>query len=273
MADERLGQAEYDTFRRFLSDACGIVLGDNKHYLVVSRLNRMVREAGLPSISALLARLPHDRELARQAVEAMTTNETSWFRDQHPFTCLRDRILPELARRGTPVRIWSAACSSGQEPYSLSMMIDECQRSQPGVTLGSAQIVATDVSKQILDEARSGSYDTFSMTRGLTDDMRQRYFVNKGDRWEVAPKVKNRVSFREYNLMQSFAPLGKFDVIFCRNVLIYFSATAKEDILRRLAQALNPGGYLFLGAAETAGNANDLLELVRFNPGSAYRRR
>ncbi|AOV16658.1 chemotaxis protein [Acidihalobacter aeolianus] len=273
MPDERLGQAEYDAFRRFLSDACGIMLGDNKHYLVVSRLNRMVREANLPSISALLSRLPHDRELARLAVEAMTTNETSWLRDQHPFICLRDQILPELARRGTSLRMWSAACSSGQEPYSLSMMIDECQRSQAGVSLVNTQIVATDVSKQILDEARAASYDTFSMTRGLSDDMRQRYFVNKGDRWEVIPKVKNRVSFREYNLMQSFAPLGKFDVIFCRNVLIYFSATAKEDILRRLAQALNPGGYLFLGSAETAGAASDLLELARFNPGSAYRRR
>ncbi|OBS09785.1 CheR family methyltransferase [Acidihalobacter prosperus] len=273
MAEEKLGQAEYDTFRKFLSDACGIVLGDNKHYLVVSRLNRMAREAGLPSISALLARLPHDRELARQAVEAMTTNETSWFRDQHPYNSLRDQILPELARKGSPIRIWSAACSSGQEPYSLSMTVDESLRTHPGLPLSNVQIIATDVSKQILDEAKVGSYDSFSMMRGLTDDQRQRYFVNKGERWEIAPKVRARVSFREYNLMQSYATLGRFDVIFCRNVLIYFSATAKEDILRRLGQALNPGGYLFLGAAETASSASDLLELVRFSPGSAYRRR
>ncbi|AOU98439.1 chemotaxis protein [Acidihalobacter yilgarnensis] len=273
MADERLGQTEYNTFRKFLSDACGIVLGDNKHYLVVSRLNRMARDAGLPTISALLAKLPHDRELARQAVEAMTTNETSWFRDQHPFNSLRDHILPELARRGTAIRLWSAACSSGQEPYSLSMMIDESLRTHSGLSLANVQIIATDVSKQILDEARTGSYDGFSMMRGLTDDQRQRYFVSKGDRWEITPRVKGRVSFREYNLMQSYASLGRFDVIFCRNVLIYFSATAKEDILRRLAQALNPGGYLFLGAAETASSASDLLDLVRFNPGSAYKRR
>ena len=273
MADNRLTESEYDAFRKFLANSSGIVLGDQKHYLVVSRLSRLAREAGLGSLSELLARLPGDRALAREAIEAMTTNETSWFRDRHPYLNLRDHILPELGARSRSLRIWSAACSSGQEPYSISIMADESQRMHPLAPAPQIQIVGTDVAERVIRDAQLATYDRFSMGRGIDDDLRARYFVQRGETWEIISKIKARVSFRVFNLLESYAPLGRFDVILCRNVLIYFSAAAKEDVLRRLAQALNPGGYLLLGAAETIGSAGDLLELVRFGTGSAYRRR
>lgn len=273
MADNRLTESEYDAFRKFLAHSSGIVLGDQKHYLVVSRLSRLARDTGLDSLSELLARLPGDRALAREAIEAMTTNETSWFRDRHPYLNLRDHILPELGTRSRSLRVWSAACSSGQEPYSISIMADESQRMHPLMPAPQIQIVGTDVAERVIRDAQLATYDRFSMGRGIDDELRARYFVHKGETWEIVGKIKSRVSFRVFNLLESYAPLGRFDVIFCRNVLIYFSAATKEDVLRRLAQALNPGGYLLLGAAETIGGAGDLLELVRFGNGSAYRRR
>ncbi|WP_455384560.1 CheR family methyltransferase [Acidihalobacter prosperus] len=273
MADNRLTEAEYDAFREFLARSSGIVLGDQKHYLVVSRLSRLARESGLDSLSELLARLPRDRALAREAIEAMTTNETSWFRDRHPYLNLRDHILPELGARSRSLRIWSAACSSGQEPYSISIMVDESQRMHPLVPAPQVQIIGTDVAERVIREAQQATYDRFSMGRGIDEELRARYFVQHGETWDLSAKVKARVSFRVFNLLESYATLGRFDVIFCRNVLIYFSAATKEDVLRRLAQALNPGGYLMLGAAETVGSAAEFLELVRFGTGSAYRRR
>lgn len=273
MSDNRLTQSEYDAFRDFLARSSGIVLGDQKHYLVISRLSRLAREAGFASLSELLRRLPEDRPLAREAIEAMTTNETSWFRDRHPYQNLRDHILPELAAQGRPLRIWSAACSSGQEPYSISMIVEEFRRRRPGAPAPSVQITGTDVAERVICEARRGVYDRFSMGRGIDDELRGRYFAERDDGWHVDGGIKARVNFRTFNLLEGYAALGRFDVIFCRNVLIYFSAQTKTDVLRRLAQALNPGGYLILGAAETAGSAGDLLELVRFGSGSAYRRR
>lgn len=272
MADSRLSQSEYEAFREFLARSSGIVLGDQKQYLVVSRLSRLVRDSGLGSLSELLRRLPLDRGLAREAIEAMTTNETSWFRDHYPYLNLRDDVLPQLGARSRSLRIWSAACSSGQEPYSISMMVDESQRLHPQVPAPQVQIVATDVAERLIEEARQGTYDGFSMGRGIDSDLRARYFAQQGESWVLSPRIKSRVSFRVFNLLDSYAILGRFDVIFCRNVLIYFSPSSKEEVLRRLAQALNPGGYLMLGAAETAANASDLLELVRFGSGSAYRR-
>jgi chemotaxis protein methyltransferase CheR len=273
LADNRLTEAEYNAFREFLARSSGIVLGDQKHYLVVSRLSRLARDAGLGSLNDLLARLPRDRALAREAIEAMTTNETSWFRDRHPYVNLRDHILPELGARSRSLRIWSAACSSGQEPYSISIMVDESQRMHPLVPAPQVQIVGTDVAERVIRDAQLATYDRFSMGRGIDEELRARYFVERDETWELNARIKSRVSFRVFNLLESYATLGRFDVIFCRNVLIYFSAATKEDVLRRLAQALNPGGYLVLGAAETVGNTGEPLELVRFGTGSAYRRR
>ncbi len=265
---------EYRDFRSFLEKACGIVLGENKQYLVSSRLSRVMHEFDLKSFGELVAAIKREAQtpLRSRIVEAMTTNETSWFRDNHPFATLKERIFPELGKlRRNPIRVWSAACSSGQEPYSISMTVHEFQMSNPGVMSGEVAIVATDISPAIVNQARSGRYDSLSMARGLSLERKQRYFRLEGDMMEIIPAVRKRVQFRELNLLQSYALLGRFDVIFCRNVLIYFSGDSKRDILERLGRALNPGGYLFLGGSESITGLSDAFEMVRHGGGVVYR--
>ena len=272
--DGALAPADYERFRAFLEKACGIVLGDNKQYLIISRLNPLLAEFKIATLSGLIERLERDRHsnLYERIVDAMTTNETLWFRDGFPFDILKQVILPEYARARTPtVRIWSAACSSGQEPYSISIGIEEYVRATPGQFLGGVQIVSTDLSPSMLEQARAASYDAAAMSRGLSDERKRLFFTERHGRWEVRDEIKRRVSFREYNLMASFDALGKFQVIFCRNVLIYFSAELKRDILARLAGALLPGGYLFLGAAESITGHSDAFEMLRLPQGIVYR--
>ena len=274
MTTTQIASNEYDEFRRFLEDACGIVLGDNKHYLVTSRLTRLMREFNINTFSELMFQLKqkHHSKLRERIVDAMTTNETMWFRDRYPFEILTNTILPELSsQRGRGLRIWSAACSSGQEPYSISMTLQEYLASRPGALPNNIQIIATDISPTMLREASTAQYDKMSITRGMSDDRVKRFFIQQGDRWEVRPEIRNRVSFRELNLMQSYAPLGKFDIVFCRNVLIYFSSDLKKDILTRMAQTLNPRGYLFLGGSESPTSYVDMFEMVRTVAGVVYR--
>ncbi len=265
---------EYRDFRTFLEKACGIVLGENKQYLVSSRLSRVMHEFNLKSFGDLVAAIKRDGQtlLRSRIVEAMTTNETSWFRDNHPFATLKELIFPQLGKlRRNPIRVWSAACSSGQEPYSISMTVHEFQMSNPGVMSGEVAIVATDISPAIVNQARSARYDSLSMARGLSLERKQRYFRLEGDMMEIIPAVRTRVQFRELNLLQSYALLGRFDVIFCRNVLIYFAGDSKRDILERLGRALNPGGYLFLGGSESITGLSDAFEMVRHGGGVVYR--
>jgi len=266
---------EYDRFSRFLEEACGIVLGDNKHYLVSSRLRRLMAEHGLATLGEVVDRLKADRSAGfrESVIEAMTTNETYWFRDSFPFDILKSRIFPEFAERRVrgPLRVWSAACSSGQEPYTISMTAQEFLRAKPGTSLGDVQIVATDISDAMLEIAKRGRYDSMTVSRGLSDERKREFFAELDEMWEVKAEVRRRVSFRHLNLLQSFSSMGRFEVIFCRNVLIYFSAESKRDILARLAQALNPGGYLFLGASESIANYSEAFEMVRCNPGVVYR--
>ncbi|HFD79955.1 MAG TPA: protein-glutamate O-methyltransferase CheR [Gammaproteobacteria bacterium] len=275
----RINSTEYEDFRRFLEETSGILLGDNKHYLVQSRLGRLMKESGLGSLAELLSRLYRERQgsgLREQVIEAMTTNETFWFRDDHPFRILARQVLPEFAEQRRPLRIWSAACSTGQEPYSISITVEEYQAANGGRPVD-AQIVATDISPAVLEDAREGCYDAMALARGLPRDIRQRYFEKDSrhweDRWRVRTEVRQRVRFSRLNLLSSYSALGRFDVIFCRNVLIYFSAASKRDILGRMAQTLNPGGYLFLGASEAISQYSDAFEMVRCNPGVVYRRK
>jgi len=271
----RFTQQEYDSFRGFLENACGIVLGDNKQYLISSRLTALLTEYRIPSLGALVERLrrEHNSPLYERIVDAMTTNETLWFRDGFPFEILRQVILPEHAKARAPgVRIWSAACSSGQEPYSISMCVEEYLRANPGaLPVNSVQIVATDLSPSMLEAARAGSYDGAAMARGMGDERKRLFFLHRHGRWEIRDEIKRRVSFRELNLLQSYEPLGRFQMIFCRNVLIYFSVDLKRDILARLAGALQPGGYLFLGAAEAITGYSDAFDMVRLPQGIVYR--
>ncbi|MGM0594019.1 MAG: CheR family methyltransferase [Pseudomonadota bacterium] len=265
---------DYDDFRRYLEEHSGIVLGDNKHYLVTSRLNRLMREFGIDDFNVLMRRLKTERKskLHEQIVDAMTTNETLWFRDTYPFEVMKQTILPELSqRRLSQLRIWSAACSSGQEAYSISITLSEYLASKPGSLPSNIQIIGTDISSSMLNDAKAGLYDQMSLARGMSDERRKRYFVPVGNKWQVRPEIKSRASFRELNLLNNFSPLGKFDIVFCRNVLIYFSSQLKTDILNRIAKTLNPGGFLFLGGSESPTSYTDAFELVRTPKGVVYR--
>jgi len=276
----RINPTEYEDFRRFLEEACGILLGENKHYLVQSRLGRMVNDVGVASLGDLVGQLRRERSggpLREKVIEAMTTNETFWFRDSHPFQILSEQVLRDLVqRRQRSARVWSAACSTGQEPYSVSIMVQEFLNRNPGALID-VQIVATDISPAVLEEAKAGCYDALAVARGLPPDIKDRYFQKDHqhweDRWQVKAEVRKRVRFTRANLLASYAALGRFDVIFCRNVLIYFSTASKVDILKRMADVLNPGGYLFLGASESISQYSDAFEMLRCNPGVVYRKK
>jgi len=262
---------EYMAFQKFLEDAAGIVLGDNKHYLVISRVARLMAEGGIHSWSNLLDRLGREPRLRERIIDAMTTNETSWFRDAHPFEVFKEYILPHVAKREFgPIRIWSSACSSGQEPYSLSMCVQEYLTNHPGSLRGEVEIVATDISPTVLAEAKAGIYDELALGRGLTTERRARFFQKNGRALEVRPEIKARVNFRSINLSQNYAGLGKFHVILCRNVLIYFSTGMKRDVLQRMANSLVPGGYLVMGGSESMSNYCDAFEMVRVANGMIY---
>ncbi|PSW07619.1 protein-glutamate O-methyltransferase [Photobacterium lipolyticum] len=265
---------EYRDFCRFLEAQCGIVLGDSKQYLVRSRLSPLVSRFSLSSLSELLQVVisGRNRDLRVAAVDAMTTNETLWFRDSYPYTVLADKILPELAANKRPIKIWSSASSSGQEPYSIAMTTLETQNRRPGMLPTGVQITATDISQTMLDTCRAGAYDNLALSRGLSPERRRIFFEDNGDgRMRVNDKVKRLVSFRPQNLKDSYALLGKFDVIFCRNVLIYFSPEMKAKVLNQMAASLNPGGYLFLGASESLTGLTDKFEMIRCNPGIIYK--
>lgn len=263
--------AEYQSFSAFLEDACGITLGENKQYLIASRLQKLMDRVEIANLGELVIRLQGgDSSLRGQIVDAMTTNETLWFRDSHPYTILEKELFPEAAQhRQRPVRIWSAACSSGQEPYSMSMVAQEYAQSHPGSLAKDVEIIATDISKTILEQARQARYDELSLVRGLSAERRQRYFTQHDKLWALNNTIKKRVRFIELNLMQSFVTLGKFDIIFCRNVLIYFSVELKGDILNRMAKQLQPGGYLVLGSSESITGHTDAFKMVR-SGGAVY---
>lgn len=270
------GDPDFDQFRVFLEKTCGILLGNNKQYLVSSRLNKLMEQQGLKTLGDLVRKIQAQPRggLREQVVDAMTTNETLWFRDTYPFEVLRSRVLPEMLKGapGQRLRIWSAACSSGQEPYSLSMTIDEFERNSPGQPKTAVQIVATELSGTMLAASKAAEYDSLAIARGLSSERLQRYFdVKTPGRWVVKPAVRSRVEFRVQNLLDSYAVLGKFDIVFCRNVLIYFSADVKKDILRRIHATLKPGGYLFLGASEALNGLPELYQMVQCSPGIIYK--
>jgi len=268
-----ISDQEYRDFSRFLESQCGIVLGDSKQYLVRSRLSPLVNKFKLDSLSDLLKNVVtgRNRELRIAAVDAMTTNETLWFRDGYPFTVLAEKLLPEVAERKRPIKIWSAASSSGQEAYSMAMTILETQQKRPGL-IPNVSITATDISASMLDMCRAGVYDSLALGRGLSPERRRTYFEDAGDgRMKVKDNVKRFVNFRPQNLMESYVLLGKFDIVFCRNVLIYFSPDMKSQVLNSIANSLNPGGYLLLGASESLTGLTDRFEMVRCNPGIIYR--
>lgn len=268
---ESFSPNEYKNFQIFLEKACGIVLGENKHYLISSRLNRLMKNNNIPSLQTLVDTLNQSMrsDLRTKVIEAMTTNETLWFRDTYPFEVLSKTIFEEYKQqKKNAIRIWSAACSSGQEPYSISMITDEYAKKNMGFKV---DITATDISQEILNAAKQAKYDALALARGLSEERKRQFFSPLGDQWQVNANIRSRVNFREINLLQSYTALGKFDAIFCRNVLIYFSAESKKDILERMAKSLNPRGFLMLGASESIAQYTDKFEMVRASTGVVYR--
>jgi len=271
---KNISQLDYEHFKTFLEDACGILLGEGKQYLIVSRLTKLLRQENIATVTELLSILKrgHPLHLRAAVIDAMTTNETSWFRDRTPFDALTKAVFPELDSNGArQIRIWSSACSSGQEPYTISIGIEEYLRAAPTSGVKNSQIVATDISASMLAEAKLAEYDNAILGRGISDERKRLFFKAKDDRWQVVDSVKQRVSFSEQNLLLDYGRLGKLDIIFCRNVLIYFSAERKTDILQRMAKALKPGGYLFLGASETIRGYTEAFDMIRSPHGTYYR--
>lgn len=276
MENKHLEQSEYDQFRTFLEQQCGIVLGDNKLYLVKSRLAPLMARFNVGSLSQLVSKTlsPHERQLRAAVVDAMTTNETLWFRDQYPFELLKTKIFPEFSDLRRPIKIWSAASSSGQEPYSIAMSANEFQSKSPGTLKMGVQITGTDISNTMLDMCKNAEYDSLALARGLSPERRQKFFTDSGNGMaKVTEPIRKMVNFRHLNLLDSYALLGKFDVIFCRNVLIYFSPEVKAKIIAQFSQALNPKGYLFLGASESMAGLSNEFEMLRCNPGIIYQKK
>lgn len=273
MIQKTLSDSVYQEFSRFLEKHCGIVLGDNKLYLVRSRLSPLISQHQCTSLTELVQRAmePRQRELRAVVIDAMTTNETLWFRDGYPFKILTEKLLPAYSKLGRPLKIWSSASSSGQEPYSIAMSCLEYQAKRPGTLPHGFQILATDISTSMLDHCKQGEYDTLALSRGLSDERLKRFFSpTTSGMHQIKPEVKNKVTFRHFNLLDSFVMLGKFDIIFCRNVLIYFSADVKKQIFKNFANALNPDGSLMLGASESMTGLSDDFTMVRYPPGIVY---
>jgi chemotaxis protein methyltransferase CheR len=276
VTNKDLHDSEYKQFRDFLEQQCGIVLGDNKQYLVKSRLAPLMTRFNIATLSQLVAKTlsPLERQLRSAVIDAMTTNETLWFRDTYPFDLLKKQIFPELEKDHRNVKIWSAASSSGQEPYSIAMTGLEYQQSRPGAFSLGIQILGTDISSAMLEHCQKAEYDGLALSRGLSPERRSKFFEDSGNgMMRLREPVRKNVSFRHLNLLDSYTLLGKFDIIFCRNVLIYFSPEVKTKIIKQFAQALNPRGYLFLGASESLSTLNSDFEMIRCNPGIIYRKK
>ncbi|WP_054113355.1 CheR family methyltransferase [Marinagarivorans algicola] len=271
--------AEYQAFRLFLQQSCGIDLGVGKEYLVATRVRRILAQEHISSLTGLLAllRSPAQRALRQEVVDAMTTNETLWFRDAYPFEYLKQHILPAWGGQNKAARgfnVWSAACSSGQEPYSINIIIDEYNRQCLARNRIDVRISATDISSEILATAKQGTYDRLSIARGLSQERLQTYFKPTPDaHWQVKPSLQSAIHFKPLNLQSDHFGYELFDLICCRNVLIYFNAELKKRILHKIHAVLAPGALLFLGASESVSGAEELFDVVNCRPGIAYRKR
>ncbi|MHB8789050.1 MAG: CheR family methyltransferase [Desulfobulbaceae bacterium] len=249
---------EFRLIRDYVEKHCGIHLSDDKVYLVETRLTTMMFEQGCRTFGELYNKAVLDKThlLRDKIIEAITTNETFWFRDLHPFSILTEVMLKQYADeiaagKRTKIRFWCCACSTGQEPYSIAMTFLEFARRHPWLKPEHIEILATDISSTVLFLGKLGRYDSLAITRGLSDEFRDRYFVKSDKIWTISDEVKKMVRFQKLNLQENFNHLGKQDVIFCRNILIYFSLEFKQNILKRIAALLRPSGYLFLGASES----------------------
>jgi len=251
MAD--LSPADITFIAQFLLSRSGLVVGQDKSYLLESRLTPLGRRRGLPNAAGVIDKIRKggDAALEREVVEAMTTNESFFFRDQKPFDHFKTVVLPYMIKSRAAkrsLRIWCAAASTGQEPYSLAMILDEAAASMPGWRV---EVIGTDISREVLDRAKAGIYSQFEVQRGLPISHLVKYFKKSGENWQIDAKLRNMVQYKEWNLLQDPRALGQFDVVFCRNVLIYFDPPTKGKVLDGISRQTANDGFLYLGGSET----------------------
>lgn len=269
---------EFRLIRDYIEKHCGIHLTDEKVYLVETRLTTLIVEQGCKSFGDLYQKSVSDKTYALRdkIIEAITTNETFWFRDLHPFGILNEVLFKKLTdeiRSGkrTKIKLWCSACSTGQEPYSIAMTFLEFMRKCPGIRPEHLEILATDISSTVLFLGKLGRYDNLSMSRGLAEDLRDRYFETSGNKiWTISDDIKKMVTFKKLNLQENFNHIGHQDIVFCRNILIYFSLEFKQDMLHRIANLLRPNGHLFLGASESIIMYTKEYEMIRHAMGLFY---
>ncbi len=256
---------DFELIAQLLKERSGLALNKEKAYLLESRLNPVARKWNFSGFDELAQaiRTKNDEALLVDVTEAMTTNESFFFRDQRPFDQFKDIVLPYLlearaAKRS--FRVWSAACSSGQEPYTLAMLLNEQADKLAGWRV---EIVATDLSNEILDKAKEGLYSQFEVQRGLPITLLVKHFVQVGDRWQIDDSLRKMIKFQQFNLLDDLSTLGRFDVVFCRNVLIYFDMPTKTQVLEGIAGLLPPDGFLYLGGAETVLGTTDRFQIIQ----------
>lgn len=255
---------DFEIYKDLLKQKSGLVLTQDKSYLIESRLNPIAKKWGYDNIMAMtnVLRGVPPNDLVVDIVEAMTTNETSFFRDKKPFDIFKETVLPyylEKASARKELKIWCAAASSGQEPYSLAMLLKEEAAKLPGWRF---HITATDISHDILEQAKEGVYTQFEVQRGLPIDLLLKYFTQNGDKWSVNDDIKSMIKYKYFNLLENMAVMGKFDIIFCRNVLIYFDSETKKDVMERMSNQMEDDGFFFLGGAETVLGITDAFSAV-----------
>ncbi len=271
-----ISREEFLLLRGYIHDTCGILVGDEKSYLVESRLKSLMNETDCKNFKEFYihAKKNGGMGLRDKIVDAMTTNESLWFRDKHPFNSLQKTLLPEFLKniktgKKEKIRIWSAGCSTGQEPYSIAMTVMEFIRENHILHPSVVEIFATDISNSALFLAMNGKYDSFTISRGLPEEMKKKYFDADNDIYSIKADVKKFVEFNRFNLQDSFQSLGKFDIIFCRNVAIYFSQDFKKTLFSKYAASLNSGGTFFLGASESMLNYSSAFQTIK-SDGAIY---
>ena len=273
---------QLDLLREFIKQHCGIHVGTEKNYLIETRLSSLLEETGSQDFQDFYIKAKSDTTgiLRDKIIDAITTHETLWFRDERLWTVMSDVILANFIEdlqsgKKRKIRIWSAACSSGQEPYSIAMLIDEVLSAHPipGVSPDLFEIIATDISPQVLFLAISGHFTSLEISRGLSPQRKEMYFKQEGNRWTLCEKIRKRVTYKRFNLLDDFNVLGQFDFILCRNVAIYFSELVKRALFPKLETALIPHGYFILGSAESLFGYAEKLEMREYKNSIYYQLR
>ena len=271
-----LQQSDFDFVQKLVQQKAAIVLDGGKQYFVESRLTPLAQDTGHGTIEKLiqdLKRQPGTSKLVERVVEAITIHETSFFRGIHPFKCMKELVFPSLLERRAKqnaLNIWCAACSSGQEPYTVTLLLKE---NFPQLQSWNVRFIATDISNQILDRARLGKFSQLEVNRGLPAPLLLKHFEKQGLEWQLKPAIRSSLEFRKLNLIETWPPMPKMDVILLRNVLIYFDVETKRRILGQVRQLLHPDGYLFLGAAEMPMSIDNAFERIDFPRSGCYKLR